>query len=431
LQHLHRPIASILIVLGVWGAITELGLPTGNLWRAEARADLGDPKAADRLERALVRYRQLAARGGWNPLPQGFMLEPGQTSPHVVDLKERLRKTGDLKQPFFLVRIFRRDTPELFDHDTQAALRGFQERHGLEADGRLGPETLQALNVPIETRIQQLEINLRRVRSFNGDWGSKSVIWVNIPEYRLSAFENGREKLHMRVVIGTEFDPTPVFSDNMTYVVFRPEWNVPKSIAYEEILPQIQEDPEILEKRSLEVVDRSGDEPVVVDPGSVDWSEFESLGYELRQRPGPRNPLGNIKFMFPNQYNVYLHDTPADSLFKEEERAFSHGCIRVERPIELAEFVLSRDPEWTLDRIQAAMNDIESKTVSLSEPIPVHIVYWTAWVNADASIDFRDDVYKLDAENKTGFHNDHLESGAAVAAVALSPTRRLLRTTIQ
>jgi len=425
--------ASLVTVLGIWGMISlsRPGLPTPRGWVAQAGASLNDPNAGGRLQRALARYNRIAAKGGWQRLPDDLVLENGQTSPHVAPLKQHLLLTGDLKRPFFLVRLFRRSPPDLFDFDTQAALRQFQQRHGLEPDGKVGPETLKALNVPVQTRIRQMEINLMRVRSFSGDWRAPRAIGVNIPEYRLSAFENGREKLTMRVVIGTEFDPTPVFSDNMTYIVFRPEWNIPKSIAHEEILPQLQEDSDILEKKSLEVVDRAGDEPTVVDPGSVDWSEFESSGYELRQRPGPRNPLGNIKFMFPNQYNVYLHDTPADSLFKEDERAFSHGCIRVERPIEMAEFVLGHDPNWTLDRIRAAMDDSVSRTVSLPEPIPVHIVYWTTWVTGDGSVHFRDDVYNLDAESKMSFHATQPQSPDAFASGGDAPLRGLTRASIQ
>lgn len=364
----------------------------------EARTSVSDLNASKRLSQALVHYRRIAAKGGWPRLPDGLSLEKGQSSPHVADLKQHLILTGDLGRPSILNRILKRSQSQEFDDATEAALQRFQERHALKPDGKLGPDTISALNVPIETRIRQLEVNLARVRTFSASRNPRFIL-VNIPDFRLRAFESGHESLSMRVVVGTDFNPTPVFSDKMTYVMFRPEWNIPKSIVIKEMLSQIQDDLTFLEQKSLEVVSRLGDEPSVVDPEDVNWDEFdESSEYDLRQKPGPRNPLGNVKFMFPNEFNVYLHDTCADSLFGEEEPAFSHGCIRVEQPAALAEFVLRQRPEWTSEKILSAMSDTASVTVSLREPIPVHIVYWTAWVERNGHVHFREDVYGLDGD---------------------------------
>jgi murein L,D-transpeptidase YcbB/YkuD len=248
-----------------------------------------------------------------------------------------------------------------------------------------------------ELTIRQLENNMARLRQLPADLGNR-YIRVNIPEYRLDVVENGAAALTMRIVVGKEETPTPVFSSKMTHLVFSPYWNVPDSILTNEMLPQLLQNRNFFAQQRIEVVRVSGGRAVVVDPSSIDWSTVSAnSGYQLRQLPGAHNSLGLVKFMLPNKHNVYLHDTPADSLFLRSERDFSHGCVRLERPLELALYLLRDRPEWTKEKIEAAMHSGSEKTVNLNEPLPVHIMYLTASVAADGTLTFLKDIYRLDA----------------------------------
>jgi murein L,D-transpeptidase YcbB/YkuD len=241
--------------------------------------------------------------------------------------------------------------------------------------------------------IDRIRMNLERWRWAPRDLGDRHVL-INIPSYQMQVIEGGKTRLAMRVIVGEPETPTPLFSDKMTYVVFSPSWNVPESIQREEMLPRLVDDPEFLERNNIEVVSTSG-EPV--DPWEVDWTDSEMTdALRFRQLPGPDNALGLVKFIFPNNFNVYLHDTPTDSLFNKERRTFSHGCIRIEQPVALAEYVLQDKAHWTPARIRAAMHSKEEQSVVLREPIPVHIGYWTAWVQEDGSVAYLDDPYGLD-----------------------------------
>jgi murein L,D-transpeptidase YcbB/YkuD len=217
---------------------------------------------------------------------------------------------------------------------------------------------------------------------------------VNIPTFHLTAVDQGQATLQMRVVTGKQESPTPIFSDEMTTVVFSPFWNVPRDIARNETLPAVMRDPGYLGRNNLEVV-RAGR---VLNPWSVDWSRAGNV--QFRQRPGPRNALGGVKFIFPNQFDVYFHDTPADALFSRVERDYSHGCVRLEKPFEMAQWVLQDRPEWTPERIRAAMSSGREQHIALKQPIPVYIVYQTVWVDEDGTVGFRDDVYGHDARQE-------------------------------
>jgi L,D-transpeptidase YcbB len=333
----------------------------------------------DALKRTLVRYREIASQGGWPALPVSLRLKPGQAHPQAAALARRLAVTGDLPAA----------TPSTFDASLQDGLRRFEARHGLPADGRLDPEVLAALNVPVAARIRQLELNLERWRWLPEELGRRHVL-VNIPTFHLSAFEDGRPALEMRVVTGKVESPTPIFSDQMTTVVFSPYWNVPPQIAREEVVPAILEDPSYLDRNNLELVRGSR----VISLDDADWDDPE---VRFRQRPGPKNSLGHVKFMFPNQFDVYLHDTPADSLFGQVERGYSHGCVRVEKPFELAQWALRGDPKWTPEAIRAAMDAGEERHVPLPGKIPVYIQYQTAWVDGQGALQLREDVYGHDA----------------------------------
>jgi murein L,D-transpeptidase YcbB/YkuD len=325
----------------------------------------------ERLRKALVDYRAIASHGGWGTVPPGPALKTGDRGPRVAALRTRLANSGDLPavnpgQP----------VPDTFDAALASAVSRFQRRHGLEVTGKVDKDTLEELNVPVQDRITQIQVNMERWRWMPGSLGDRYIL-VNVPEFKLDVIEAGKPALTMRVVVGKTQSRTPAFSDKMTYIELNPDWNIPADIAKDEILPKLASDPGYLERHDMERV-----------PGTD----------RLRQRAGKDNPLGQIKFMFPNQFDVYLHDTPADHLFDRAERDFSHGCVRLEKPIELAAHLLKGDPKWTPESIQAAIDSGEHETITLQKPLPVHILYYTAFVDSDGTVEFRKDIYGHDAE---------------------------------
>jgi L,D-transpeptidase YcbB len=334
------------------------------------------------LSAALLRYREIAARGGWAPIPEPT---PGRriSGTERELLARRLDAEGDLDATNWRLTGT--------DADLAEALRRFQHRHGLRDHGALDARTLLALNVTAVERVRHLELNLERWRWLPDTFGSRHLL-VNIPAFRLQAIENGRARLEMRAVVGKLAEPTPVLSDEMTQVVFSPFWNVPERIAREEVLPALREDPDYLESQNLQLLRTS-------TSGSrrFDLERGRMKGWAFRQRPGTGNVMGDVKFALPNRFDVYLHDTPDSASFYAEQPMFSHGCVRVERPETLARYVLSRQSYWTAERIRAAMSSGRERAVPLQAPLPVHIVYWTAWVGEDGAAHFRDDAYGYDA----------------------------------
>jgi len=279
-----------------------------------------------------------------------------------------------------------------------AEVRVFQEHHGIKASGVIDAATRAAMKVPIERRIDQVKVNLERWRWMPDDLGAQHLM-VNIPYYHLMARENGKTIKDIRVVVGKPGNETPVFSGVMETVVFSPYWNIPDSIVQGETAPAVAKDPKYLARNNMEILRVSAAGPTVVNPSDVNWDDPEELRQlAFRQRPGSNNALGHVKFLFPNAHNVYLHDTPADALFARTGRAFSHGCIRVEEPEELAKYVLRSDAEWTAPQILMAMNSGTEKHVRLTETIPVHIVYFTAWVDGKKGLHFQPDVYGYDRQ---------------------------------
>jgi L,D-transpeptidase YcbB len=371
----------------------KVSLGSGNLGETLERLKSQHPQYAA-LKKVLARYRQAAANGGWRAVPAGLTSRPGRPDPPVALLRAHLVATGDLapSAPAESGASAGSAAP-VFDAATQEALKRFERRHGLPADGRLDRAVLAALNVPVEQRIRQIELNLERWRWLPEALGERYVV-VNIPTYHLTAVDHGQVALQMRVVTGKQDSPTPIFSDEMTTVVFSPYWNVPPDIARSETIPAVMRDPGYLGRNNLEVV-RAGH---VVDPWDVDWSRPGDL--QFRQRPGAQNALGGVKFIFPNQFDVYLHDTPADALFASVERDYSHGCVRVEKPLEMAQWVLQDRPEWTPEKIQEAMRAGREQHVALKRHIPVYIVYETVWVDDDGTVEFRDDIYGHDARQE-------------------------------
>jgi murein L,D-transpeptidase YcbB/YkuD len=363
------------------------------------------------LRRMLAAHRAQAAKGGWPAVPGRTTLKAGQRGPAAAAIASRLAASGD----------FTGTVPAagaaVYTADLQAAVKRFQRRHGVTDDGIVTPAVVAEMNVPIDQRIRQIEMNLERWRWLPRDLGERHIL-VNIPEYRLEVWDGSRVPLSMRVVVGRQDMQTPIFSDEMTYVVFSPYWNVPPAIAQGETLPEIMKDPGFLDRANMEVLDRSG-KPI--DPSAIDLSDPTS--YRFRQRPGAQNSLGLVKFMFPNQFNVYLHDTPADSLFARASRSFSHGCVRVENPLALAEYVLRDHQGWTREKIEEAMHAEEERTVRLKKAIPVYLGYWTARASADGVMQFRKDVYGIDAR-LTSLLADRLSRLRKSAAAAASAMNR-------
>lgn len=340
----------------------------------------------DRLKKALGDYRKIVAAGGWPTIPAaGGPLKPGATSKQVEALRRRLLASGDLAKA---------DAGEgdTYDDKLVAAVKRFQARHGRHADGVVGPSTLKALNVSAQHRVRQMIINLERRRWMRDDFG-KFYVFVNLADQELKVVRNTKTIHTTPVVVGKPFHATPVFSALMTYAVINPYWNVPPSIANKEYLPKLRRDPSVLARQNIQVL--SGN--TVISPAGIDWTNMRRMPYRLRQQPGAKNALGRIKFMFPNRFNVYIHDTPAKSLFAREQRYFSHGCIRAKDPLVLGSFLL-KDSGYSLSRIKAVVATGKRTIVTLKRKIPVHITYLTAWVNKDGTVNFRDDIYGRDAK---------------------------------
>ncbi len=351
-----------------------------------------------RMRSYLGRYRDLAESGGWPQLPDGATLKPNARDERLPLLSRRLAITGDLPAEAA------GEAASVYGDGLQAAVRHFQVRHGLEADGILGPATLRALNVPIEDRIDQIRLNLERARWVMNGLDDEFIL-VNIAGFNAFLVRDRKFVWSTRVVVGKTYHKTPVFRSLMKYIVFNPTWTVPRSIATKDMLPKIKQDPVYLAARDFDMKNRDGE---IVDPSSVDWSQVtrRNFNYTFVQRPGQTNALGEIKFIFPNEHAVYLHDTPSKSLFERAERTFSHGCIRVNRPFDLAEVLLERDG-WTRARIDAETKTRSTKTVFLSEPLPVLLLYWTTALGEDGQLHFYDDVYARDAAVLTALDSSY------------------------
>ena len=344
----------------------------------------------DGLKTGLKRYRNLAEQGGWQPLSS--QTGNARTAQLDSELARVLELMGDLSPESGGAAPSRKVLTE--------ALRHFQQRHGLEPDGRLGKKTVEALSVPVLQRIEQIEINMDRMR-----WIAQRLearhIRVNIPGFQLSVHDGEQVPLQMRAIVGSLENPTPILDGTLEYLVFSPYWNIPLSITTKEILPEIQKNPAYLKRENIEVVRVSKEKVEVIDPSKIKWDKESDLsGYHLRQKPGATNSLGLVKFIFPNPHNVYLHDTPTGNLFDQLTRTLSHGCVRVEHPRDLAQYLLQDLPEWTPELIEEAMNAEQEKKVSLKTRLPIHLLYWTAWTDGEGSLQFRDDVYGYDQRHR-------------------------------
>ena len=370
----------------------------------------------DQLKKALAAYRAQERAGGWPVLPTTLKLKPGQTSPDVAAVRQRLLggsgspAGGNASAPVGLQASVRTgkasvsaaDTApvaaEMYDGELVEAVKNFQVDAGLKPDGVVGGETLKQLNVPIGTRIDQIILNMERWR-----WLPKkfepSYLLVNIPEYKLHVVENDKEVFDMNVIVGKTLNATPIFSDKLEYVVLAPYWNIPFSVIDNELRPKLTADASgYIESHDMELVKGWGAKATVVSPNDVDWASVtqNTFKYTLRKRPGPKNDLGDVKFIFPNSEDVYLHDTPHDELFSQSKRSFSHGCVRVEEPMKLATYLLRNKPGWDQQTIQDTISRRREKYVTMKEKLPVYLVYFTAWADADGHPHFRDDIYGHD-----------------------------------
>lgn len=346
----------------------------------------------------------------WNPVPGGVTIRPGMTDDRLPSLRKRLIALGDLLPTESLEdQVIERH----YDDRLKPAVMRFQARHGLETDGLIGPRTLAAFNITPQQKLAQLDANLERWRWLPDELGETHVI-VNIAGFELRMVKDGEEVLNTRVIVGRPYRQTPVFSDQIRYLVFNPTWTVPRTIMIEDQLPIIRRNPDYLRTMGFTVYRGWGADREWVDPETIDWWLLSKnhFPFQLVQEPGPHNALGQVKFMFPNQFDIYLHDTPARDLFTRNERTFSSGCIRVEEPFRLASLLLEGQNGWTREHVDNLINSRKPTQVDLAQPVPVHLEYWTTWVDRDGTLQFRNDIYE---------RNPHLISKLTSASPTLSP----------
>jgi murein L,D-transpeptidase YcbB/YkuD len=347
------------------------------------------------LKTALEQYRRLADQGGWPSVPEGPSIRPGDTDQRIILIRKHLQLTDEL-------------VPAPVDADSahydpllEQAVRAFQMRHGLVVDGIIGKNTIFALNITATEKVDSIRLNLARWRWQDHDLGRQYLL-VNIAGFNLKAFQDEKLVLDMPVIVGEQQHQTPVFSDRIKYLDFNPFWNIPTSIAQNEELPALRKNSDHLVKRHVRLFSSWQADAIELDSTVIDWHTVTSsriAGYKLRQDPGPGNALGKIKFVFPNRYSVYMHDTPGHNLFKHTQRHFSHGCIRISDALALAIFALEAQPDgWSREKIEEIYNQEMRKVVRLSSPIAVHITYQTAWVDSSGIIHFNRDIYLRDAK---------------------------------
>jgi murein L,D-transpeptidase YcbB/YkuD len=322
------------------------------------------------MKEKLQQYREIAGKGGWDTIPAvSKKLKLGDNAPAIPYIKKRMTITGELKTS---------DSSQLYNEPLENAIKTFQQHHGFTPDGIITPALITEMNVPALARVEQLLINMERMR-WMPDQPEGKLILVNIPEFMLHVQEGKNQTFEMEVIVGKEGHNTTLFSGKLNQIVFSPNWNVPASIVRKEILPAMNRNKNYLQQHNMEIKGERNGLPVI------------------RQLPGKKNSLGKVKFLFPNSYNIYFHDTPAKSLFNHDNRAYSHGCIRLADPVKMATWLLENSPEWTPEKIDEAMNQTKEKYVKVKDPVPVMITYYTAWVDHDGALQFRKDIYGHDS----------------------------------
>lgn len=339
------------------------------------------------LKSQLEKYQNIASNGGWGQIAAGASLKLGSKGVRVSQLQKRLTITGEYSAT---------EKKAIFDKQLKEAVMKFQTNHGLKANGIVDKQTLQALNIPVNQVIKLIELNMDRLR-----WlplqTSNQYLLVNIPNFSLNVMESGQTTLSMPVIVGKGANRSCVLSSKISYIEINPYWSVPDSIGRKEILPKLQQDPSYLAKEQMNVYNGSFANPPV-DPSKINWKKVDpnNMPYKFRQMPGEKNALGHIKFIFPNVCGIYLHDTPTRNLFGRNRRDFSHGCIRVGKPIELADYLLSDKPNWDGDRVESQIASGKRQIVYLAEPMDVNIIYGTVWVDNKGELQFRNDIYQID-----------------------------------
>jgi len=341
----------------------------------------------ENLRQGLARYRSIRDQGGWPEVPPGSALKPGMADPRILLVRSRLNVTGELD--------YADVTSDTYDEALVMAVKRFQENHGLTPDGIVGPATLAAINVPVQDRIDQIKVNLERARWVLHDLLDEFVL-TDIAGFEVSYYRGDKTIWSAKAQVGKPYRKTPVFKDQISYLEINPTWTVPPTILRRDILPKLAKDPGYLQQMDMQVLTQDGKN---INPSTINWSQYpqKPFPYLLRQNPGPRNALGRIKFMFPNKYSIYLHDTPSRDLFERDQRAFSSGCIRVMHPFELAVLLLD-DPQWTESRIKDVVESKQTTRINLREPVPVILLYWTVNIKDDGNLVFKSDVYDRDAE---------------------------------
>ena len=368
-----------------------LGLASAPPIEITSRMQRLAPQTADyaTMRDLLARHREVAAHGGWPKVGDVPKLTPGAVDPSVRRVRERLLATGELAADAVPAQR------DLYDKHLEAAVKTFQKHHGLTPDGTIGNKTRDAMNVSAAERVEQIVANMERLRWLPTDLGERYV-WINIPEYRLRVEDRGTTTLEMPVIVGKPTWQTPVFSSQIRHLVFNPPWNVPPRIAAEELIPRAMADEGYFAAQGISW--RGGTRVASAGSGISDGGTVVTTPRRLRQAPGPKNPLGRVKFNMPNPFGVYLHDTPNKDKFRQTSRSLSHGCVRVGNAPALAAALLGDMPEWDEGRRKSALADWSTRNVNLRSPVPVHIVYATAWRDPDGTVQFREDIYDSDAE---------------------------------
>ncbi|MFZ2099698.1 MAG: L,D-transpeptidase family protein [Oricola sp.] len=350
----------------------------------KSRQPILSPATVSYIERAIDVYRDIVAQGGWPQVNLTQRLKVGSTDPAVRQLRQRLMISGDLPR--------NSGANDVFDTFLDAAVKRFQLRHGMPADGVIGNVTLAALNVGADIRLGQLETNLVRLRSMSGFLGDRYVM-VNIPAAEIEAVENGRVAQNHKAIVGRIERQTPILNSKIDQVILNPYWNAPTSIIQKDIIPLMREDPTYLTRNGIRLFDQQGQE---VPPELVDWSTDEAVNLRFRQDPGKINAMASTKINFPNPHAVYMHDTPQQSLFGQLLRFESSGCVRVQDVRELTIWLLRDTPGWSRSQIETIVASGENTEIGLVDPVPVYFVYITAWSTGDGVVHFRDDIYGRD-----------------------------------